>query len=182
MHEPFKKVIIVERKSMENDATNNVLESAVEQSILADIPAFNYNYASSTQRFFNWLIDNLVMRFGVSYLTGAGIGVLLQLISPEIIVELSSGQRGFIFWSVSYLVGICNYLFYYTLCEKLFRGYTLGKFITGTRAIREDDEELTFKDALLRSLCRIVPLEVFSALAGFPWHDRWTKTKVVKTR
>jgi uncharacterized RDD family membrane protein YckC len=64
----------------------------------------------------------------------------------------------------------------------LFRGYTLGKFITGTRAIRDDDDELTFKDALLRSLCRIVPLEVFSALAGFPWHDRWTKTKVVKTR
>jgi uncharacterized RDD family membrane protein YckC len=83
---------------------------------------------------------------------------------------------------VSYVIFICNYLFYYTLCEKLFRGYTLGKFITGTRAIREDDEELTFKDALLRSLCRIVPLEVLSALAGFPWHDRWTKTKVVKTR
>jgi uncharacterized RDD family membrane protein YckC len=167
---------------MENDHTNNVLENPAEQSFLADIPALNYNYASSAQRFFNWLIDNLLMRFGVSYLTGAGVGVLLQLISPEVLFELASGQRGFIFWVVSYFIFICNYLIYYTLCEKLFRGYTLGKFITGTRAIRDDDDELTFKDALLRSLCRIVPLEVFSALAGFPWHDRWTKTKVVKTR
>ena len=178
----LKNGYIVEMINMENDQKFDVVENAAQPSILADIPAFNYNYASSGQRFLNWLIDNLFMRFAVSYLTGAGIGVLLQLISPEIIFELASGVRGFIFWSVSYLINICNYRFYYTLCEKLFRGYTLGKLITGTRAIREDDAELTFKDALLRSLCRIVPLEVFSALAGFPWHDKWTKTKVVKTR
>lgn len=162
--------------------TSGTIENTTEPSVLSDIPAFNYNYASSGQRFLNWLIDNLLMRFAVSYLTGAGVGVLLQLISPETLFALASGERGFVFWGVSYFIGICNYLFYYTLCEKLFRGYTLGKLITGTRAIREDDEELTFKDALLRSLCRIVPFEVLSALAGFPWHDKWTKTKVVKTR
>ena len=167
---------------MEQNQTSGTIENTSEPSILSDIPTFNYNYASSGQRFVNWLIDNLVMRFGVSYLTGAGVGVLLQLISPEILFELASGGRGFIFWAVSYFIGICNYLFYYTISEKLFRGYTLGKLISGTRAVRDDDEELTFKDALLRSLCRIVPFEVFSALAGFPWHDKWTKTKVVKTR
>lgn len=167
---------------MEHNQTSDVIENSTEISVLADIPAFNYNYASSGQRFFNWLIDNLFMQFAVSYLTGTGVGILLQLISPETLFALASGERGFVFWTVSYFIGICNYLFYYTLCEKLFRGYTLGKLISGTRAIREDDEELTFKDALMRSLCRLVPFEVFSALNGFPWHDRWTKTKVVKTR
>lgn len=167
---------------MENDPKYDAMESTSQPSVLSDIQTFNYNYASTGQRFFNWLIDNLVMRFGISYLTGAVVGVLLQLISPEILFELASGERGLIFWSVSYFIGICNYLFYYTLCEKLFRGYTLGKLITGSRAIRADDAELTFKDAFLRSLSRIVPFEVFSALGGFPWHDTWTKTKVIKTR
>jgi uncharacterized RDD family membrane protein YckC len=68
---------------------------------------------------------------------------------------------------------------YYSLCEKLFRGQTLGKLITATCALRTDGEELTFKDALLRSLCRLVPLEVFSGF-GVPWHDAWTNTMVVK--
>jgi len=27
-----------------------------------------------------------------------------------------------------------------------------------------------------------VPLEALSAFGGHPWHDRWTKTRVVKTR
>jgi len=167
---------------MENRQNYGAAGNTSQTSVLTDIQTLNYNYASTGQRFFNWLIDNLFMRFAVNYLTGAVVGILLQLISPEILFELASGERGFVFWGVSYFIGICNYLFYYTLCEKLFRGYTLGKLITGTRAIREDDTELTFKDAFMRSLCRIVPFEVFSALGGFPWHDTWTKTKVVKTR
>ena len=68
------------------------------------------------------------------------------------------------------------------LFEKLFKGYTVGKLITGTRAIREDGKELTFKNAILRSLSRMVPFEPFSAFGGSPWHDRWTKTRVIKSR
>ena len=83
---------------------------------------------------------------------------------------------------MAYIVGIFNYIIYYTICEKAFRGYTLGKLLSGTRAIRNDGAELTFKDAILRSLSRIVPFEVLSALAGRPWHDSWTDTTVVKTR
>jgi hypothetical protein len=40
---------------------------------------------------------------------------------------------------------------------------------------------LTFKDALLRSLCRLIPFEVFSGF-GVPWHDSLTNTMVVKKR
>ena len=35
--------------------------------------------------------------------------------------------------------------------------------------------------AFLRSLCRLVPFEPFSALKkpSYPWHDRWTRTLVI---
>jgi uncharacterized RDD family membrane protein YckC len=62
------------------------------------------------------------------------------------------------------------------------KGKTLGKLITGTRALKMDGGNLTWKVAFMRSLCRIVPFEAFSAFGGNPWHDRWTDTIVVKER
>ena len=143
----------------------------------SDIP---YQQATTGQRFLNYFIDNLFMRFGLSFLTGALFGVVLQFISPAFLENIA--VRGtFAFWFFIFTIGIFNYIVYYTLCEKLMNGYTLGKFITGTRAIRLDGNPLTFKDALLRSLSRIVPFEAFSGF-GVPWHDSWTNTQVIKAR
>ena len=144
-------------------------------------PLFRFTQASRGERFANYLIDNLFMRFALSYLTGMVVGALLGVIAPDFLATVLY-ERGI--WNLlllSLLIGIFNYVIYYTLCEKLFRGQTLGKLITKTRAIRADGEELTFKDALLRSLSRLVPFEVFSGF-GDPWHDTWTKTMVVKTK
>ena len=141
-----------------------------------------YTEASQGQRFLNWLIDNLFMRFALSYASGYAVGYLLLAIAPDFLMEIAYGERGWRFWTLAYIVGIFNYIIYYTICEKAFRGYTLGKLLSVTRAIRNDGAELTFKDAILRSLSRIVPFEVLSALAGIPWHDSWTDTTVVKTR
>jgi uncharacterized RDD family membrane protein YckC len=141
-----------------------------------------YTDASTGQRFFNLLIDNLLMRYGLSYLTGTAVGYLLGILAPDYIMRVAYSQDTFDLLFLAYIVGMFNYLFYYTICEKAFKGYTLGKLITGTRAIREDGQELTFKDALLRTLSRIVPFEPLSALGGRPWHDTWTKTRVVKSR
>ena len=124
----------------------------------------HFEYATQGQRFLNWLIDNLLMRYGLSYLTGMAIGTLLALTAPDFLNELAYNENrmsgGILLLGL--LVGYLNYIVYYTICEKLFRGYTLGKLITGKRAIRQDGKELTFKNALLRSLSRIVPFEVFS--------------------
>ena len=137
--------------------------------------------ATTGQRFLNFLIDYLLMYFGLSQLTGAGVGVLLAFLFPEFMLRLSENPTQIDFFLLAYAMGIINYLLYYTICEKGFKGYTLGKLITGTKAIRNDGGELTFKDALLRSLCRLVPFEVFSGF-GYPWHDTWTKTMVIKAR
>ena len=139
-----------------------------------------YIYASTGQRFLNFLIDNLLMNYGLSYLTGYAIGIIINLLFPDFLVDIRERSLSFIL--LVYLIAIFNYLFYYVLCEKLFNGYTLGKYITGSRAIREDGNPLTIKDVLLRTLCRFVPFEVFSGFKIRPWHEEWSRTMVVKSR
>lgn len=141
-----------------------------------------YENATTGQRFLNYLIDNLLMRFGLSFLTSMGVGVILGVVAPEYLQRIAFEENTFDVFLLTYLVGIVNYLLYYTICEKAFRGYTLGKLITGTRVIRVDGGELTFKDALLRTLSRLVPFEPLSAFGGHPWHDTWTNTMVIKSR
>ena len=144
----------------------------------------NYTYASQGQRFLNYFIDNLVLRFGLSYFTGTAVGYLLGVLAPDFIVRIALSESAYS-WeliTISVLIAYVNYIIYYSICEKLFRGYTLGKLITGTRAIRQDGDELTFKDALKRSLVRCVPFEAFSGFSTLTWHDSWTKTMVVKAR
>ncbi len=166
---------------------NNPQTNPDEQpDLLADESYINdhFVYATQGQRFLNWLIDNLLMQYGLSYLTGLAIGTLLAATAPDFLNELAynegSMSGGIIL--ISLLVGYLNYIVYYTICEKLFKGYTLGKLITGTRAIRQDGKELTFKNALLRSLSRLVPFEVFSGFNTLTWHDSWTNTMVIKAR
>ena len=142
-------------------------------------PLFRFTHASRGERFINYVIDNLLMRYALSYLTGMVVGSIGATIAPEFMNNMIYNSDIMNLLLLSYIIGIFNYIIYYTLCEKLFKGQTLGKLITKTRAIRTDGEELTFKDALLRSLSRLVPFEPFSGF-GDLWHDTWTKTMVVK--
>jgi uncharacterized RDD family membrane protein YckC len=151
-----------------------------EQHLFDSTPL--YTEASSGSRFFNFLIDNLFMRFILGYATGYVLGTLLAEIAPEFLFNVVYGDKGLDYFLFLLIAGYLNYLVYYIFCEAAFKGYTLGKAITGTKAIRNDGQPLTFKDAVKRSLCRIVPFEVFSALGGTPWHDRWTDTMVIKSR
>lgn len=166
---------------------NNNLNSNTEQEDLLAGEAYidnHFVYATQGQRFLNWLIDNLLMRYGLSYLTGMAIGTLLAVTAPDFLNQLaySEGRLSGGIILLGFLVGYLNYVIYYTISEKLFRGYTLGKLITGTRAIRQDGGELTFRNALLRSLSRCVPFEVFSGFNTLTWHDSWTDTMVIKAR
>ena len=142
-------------------------------------PYFQYFHATQGQRFLNFIIDNILMRLTLTYASGYVVGRVLQVIAPEFLYKLIDDDSKVGLYTLSYMIIIVNYLVYYTLCEKLLRGQTLGKLITGTKSLRTDGEELTFKDALLRSLCRLVPFEVFSGF-GVPWHDSWTNTMVIK--
>lgn len=160
---------------------NNPVHHTEEKSLLADDPGLllQYQEASTSKRFGNYLIDVLFCQYALGFATGYLVATIMNAVNPVFLYEALYGDGQTSFYIYLYLVAIFTWVFYYTICEKAFRGITLGKLITGTRAIREDGSELTFKDALLRSLSRIVPFEVFSALGGRPWHDTWTKTVVV---
>lgn len=155
-----------------------------EESGLADElnQYIQYTQASQGQRFVNWLIDNLLMRFGLTYLSGYIVGYGMAKLFPEYTYRVVYSEDKSDLILIGIIIVILNYLVYYTFCEKVFKGYTLGKLISGTRAIRDDGKELTFKDAFLRTLSRIVPFEAFSGFGDRPWHDSWTKTSVVKVR
>lgn len=150
-----------------------------EQDLFEENEFVEYDLASIHQRFLNYLIDSLLMRFAIGYATGYLLGRFLWAVSPNTAYEWF-GEENLL---AGYIVALFNHLVYYTICESAFKGYTLGKLITGTRAIREDGNEITFKDALLRSLSRLVPFEPFSIWFGSGlWHDTWTKTRVIKSR
>jgi uncharacterized RDD family membrane protein YckC len=152
---------------------NNETPIRPTQDLLGDINV-EFEYASTGQRFLNWLIDYVLMIIAFIFILGllSGLGGRADGYAEE-------NSSGLDF--ESYLVILAVYVGYYTLCESLFKGRTLGKLITGTRAVRTNNEPLRLKDAFLRSLIRIVPFEVFSGF-GRPWHDSWTETMVVKIR
>lgn len=168
---------------MENELENQTFLQE-EVNMLNEQDFVHFEYATQGQRFLNFLIDNLFMRFVLTYATGIVIGMLLNVIDPEFLGEVLYNPTNR-FWSVlilSYLIAVLNYSLYYTLCEKAFKGRTIGKLITGTRAIQQDGSELSLKNALLRSLVRLVPFEIFSGFNTLTWHDSWTNTMVIKSR
>ena len=154
-----------------------------EQHLFNQEDLFHYEEASTGQRFLNLLIDTVFMNYGLSFLTGSLVGYLLGTLFPDFAMSLFSDldSGGAILFSL--ILAYFNNIVYYTFCEKVFRGYTLGKLITGTRAIRTHGGELTLKNAFLRTVTRLVPFETLSIWFGDGlWHDRWTKTMVIKTR
>lgn len=163
---------------METTQTNATATES--QDLFQENEFVSYTEASTTQRFLNFIIDAILMQYGIAWATGYLLVKLIIAISPETAYSLFVEGSPIV---AAYLIGLFNYLLYYTICEKAFRGYTVGKLVTGTRAIRLDGQELTFKNALLRSLCRMVPFEPFSIWGGNGlWHDAWTKTIVIKAR
>lgn len=133
----------------------------------------SYEYASRGKRFANYLID-LVMYY-ILFFT---ITFIMGMAAPELVQNLESDISATL---IIYLIAFSLMVGYYTLFEAYANGRTIGKMMTGTRAIKLDGTKLTPKDALLRSLSRLVPFEVFSGF-GVPWHDSWTNTTVVENK
>lgn len=131
--------------------------------------------ANMERRFANLVIDQVaavVCGFLVFIIAAFVFGIFLGLgVSDD-------AESAFI--SVAMILMFPGAMLYYIVAEAMFKGQTLGKLITGTRAVRLDGSPVTWKDALFRTLCRIVPFEVFSGFDTVTWHDKWTGTRVVR--
>ena len=150
-----------------------------QETSLLDIENEIYAEPASTgQRFANHIID-LIIFYIVLFAVGTMIG-LGYVASNTNFDSRGSSLTGSKF--VDYILIYSIYILLYTLFEGASKGRTIGKWITGTKAVTQSGADITWDDAFKRSLSRIVPFEPFSAFGGNPWHDRWTHTKVIKLR
>jgi len=135
---------------------------------------FEYMRASTGKRFLNYLID-LVVDYILVIIT---VYIVVNLYPPSA-YYIAEQSQGFSF--VLSLFWLIIYLLYMGITEAVFKGRSIGKLITNTRAVNLDGTRISFKTAFLRSLSRAVPFSAFSALGApcDPWWDQWTKTLVI---
>ena len=147
-----------------------------QQDLLADLE-INLVQASSGKRFANYLIDLVLF-----YILIFCFGFVLAMLDPNASDDLNSvGGLGSL---ADRLISLLFFGIYMGLVEGLFRGKSLGKLITGTRAVNEDGTRISFKTGFLRGLGKAVPFDAFSALGQppYPWHDKWVHTYVIVER
>ena len=143
-----------------------------QENIFDDAPQLVQ--ASGGKRFANYIIDLIIF-----YILFFIVFFLIAYTNPSTIDSIDDNDAGF--GLRDRLLSLLLYGLYMFVIETLFKGKSIGKFITGTRAVNEDGTSINAKTAFLRGLSRAVPFNVFSALGNpsHPWHDRWTKTYVI---
>ena len=147
-----------------------------EQTATNDLLTFDTELvrATSGQRLANYIIDIFVF-YGLFIV----LGVILALLSPSTIENMDTASSGS--GLLDRLFSLILYALYMGLLEALSKGKSLGKLITGTRAVNIDGSKISFSTAFARGFSRAVPFCAFSALGNpcNPWQDKWTNTMVI---
>ena len=145
------------------------------EDILSDFEV-ELDPANRNLRFVNLLVDRLLF-----YFFAKGFNILWGNFMMMFMYDADYYVR----YTLSIVVWLLQYGLFMGATEALFKGKTLGKVFTGTRAVNPDGTSISFGKAFLRGFSRIVPFEPFSAFGGDwprPWHDKWTDTYVVVER
>lgn len=123
-------------------------------------------------RLLNYVIDIIVF-----YILIFSSGILSALLSAkDWIYKLESKPL------IDKLLAAFIYIVFLFILECLMKGRTIGKIITGTKVVTEDGEKPNLNTLLKRNLVRLVPMDQFSFFLEIGWHDRWSKTRVVKAK
>ncbi|MEC5142875.1 RDD family protein [Chitinophaga sp. 212800010-3] len=143
-----------------------------DESFLKD--EYHFAMAGNGKRLANYFIDLFIF-----YIIAILFFAVLAIVNPGSRVFSDNPSQG-----EQYLLRLISMVFYgiiMGIIEGLFKGRTLGKLITGTKAVNEDGTSIDFMTGFKRGLSRMVPFEAFSALGSpcYPWHDKWTNTQVV---
>jgi uncharacterized RDD family membrane protein YckC len=143
-----------------------------EQDLLSNFEP-NLVRASSGKRFANYIIDLLLF-----YLLAAIIIFLAAMLNTSSFEDAEETSILNILDRILYLLLYGIYMF---VVEALFKGKSLGKLITGTRAVNLDGSRISITTALGRGMSRAVPFNELSALGSppHPWHDKWNKSLVI---
>lgn len=135
----------------------------------------DYERVSHMKRLGNYIVD--IIGF---YILIILFGLFMGYVFPSFFEEINFDDPVIGLWDR--LITLLFYALYMSISETIFKGRSLGKFVTGTRAVNVDGSQITAKTAFLRGLSRAVPFVVFSAFGSpsNPWQDKWTDTMVVK--
>lgn len=151
-------------------------QEPVQQDLLINLD-YSLVRADAGKRFWNFVID-LVLFYVIIFL----LSVVLLLISPSSLAWLAEDSTGFALGD--HLISLICYGIYMFIIEAVFKGKSLGKLITRTRAVNLDGSRISVSTALARGFSRAVPFCPFSAFGTpcDPWQDRWTDTMVIDER
>jgi len=151
------------------------IQTPVAEDLLEDIQTeWENEDATKGQRFLNYLVD-IVSFYIVLFAAGFFIAIIP---GGDAYIDSLDNVNPLLERVVSLLL----YGLFMSLTEGLFRGRTLGKICTRTKAVRENGDTITWGDAFARGFSRTVPFEALSALGYSPWHDKWTHTRVIKVK
>jgi uncharacterized RDD family membrane protein YckC len=127
-------------------------------------------------RFANYLIDQIVIAVVINAIK-FGLAIISNGDNYNDHILLQENMTGVM---MGLLLSLACSFTYYFVFESASNGRTLGKILTNTIAVTQNGTPFTSKHALMRTLCRFIPFEPFSAFGYMPWHDSITKTAVVK--
>lgn len=141
-------------------------ESALQ---VEPVPLTDQHTASPWLRLINFLLDYI----GTVALIIVASLICVHYLGDDVLARIAAVPEIFL--------GAIGRVVYYLLWETTTHR-TPGKFITRTKVVSADGTPLTFRQLLGRTMVRIVPFELFSFFnnEGRGWHDRWSKTYVVK--
>jgi uncharacterized RDD family membrane protein YckC len=129
-------------------------------------PVINLVPANHLKRLANYLSDVIIFSILLSFLVAFADPVypLMHKIMAKQPISLMDQLM------ISFVYGL-----YMSCMEAILKGKTIGKYITGTRAVTENGFPINAQMAFIRGLVRIIPFEQFSAISFPPrlWHDRW---------
>lgn len=136
------------------------------------------NRASRGIRFLNYIIDYLVIIIGF-IIIGLILGFLADtgITKPlEILERLGENTL------LDRIITMIVYVIYLFSIEYFTKGRSIGKFITGTKAISIDGTTPTMRDFLIRNFIRLIPFDGISFFTENGWHDSWSETRVVNLK
>ncbi|PLX09679.1 MAG: hypothetical protein C0596_01270 [Marinilabiliales bacterium] len=130
--------------------------------------------ASIGKRFFNYLIDQIVL-LCLIYATALSLGIILATFAPVFLRSIPLESKLFNY-AFAFIVGVI----YYTLMEAT-TGRSVAKYITATKVVTYDGNKPPMYSVFVRSICRFIPFEAFSFFGSDVngWHDVISKTRVI---
>lgn len=131
----------------------------------------DYCRATSGLRLANYIIDMIFF-----YLIMFGLGIFLGILAPSVL-NIFDGLMG-------RLISLLLYGIVMSFIEGASQGKSIGKLITGTKAVNLDGSDMNFGQAFSRNIIRAIPFNAFSAFGTpcNPWHDRLSNTMVVEEK